>query len=817
MAESDYISKYTPSRTDPELLERIFVQRQALLDDITDRVRDSANTGNKHHVLLIGPRGIGKTHFISLLNHRITQDPKLTKRLRIAWFSEDETITSFVQLLKRTYQILTQEYPDEFSSEWLDELLEQPPDQIQKMLSTELAEKFSNKTLLLIIENLDRVFDGLGDEGQKRWRAFLQQHPFACTIATSQKLFQGIQDREKPFFGFFAPIHLKPLIVRDAVELLGRFAQQQNQPDLTKYLATPEGRSRVRALHHLAGGNHRIYIVLSGFITRESLDDLIQPFEKMADELTPYYQERLRWLSRQQRQIVEFLCTRDSPCTPKQMARQLMTAENTISSQLKKLLELGYVMKSPRGRESLYELTEPLMRLASEVKDKREKPLKLLVDFLRIWYHPDRLAEMLQTARTDSLRKHLTAAIAYAETSPDPRLRAIQDDIDQAFENGDTEVLVTVLEEYAHTANSAMSWLNLAFAQAVAAHHVDAICSYDTVLKIRPNDVSALNNKSTSLLLLGRYDEALDCIDAALRIDPMNANTLTNKGLILSELDQHETAIQCYDSAIRVDHSFTNAWIDKSFSLRALGQFQEAINCCQQVLKIDSIDVTGWCNIGVLLADFHNYESSIECFDNALSIDPNCVGAWNNKGMSLHNLGQFDAAIDCFDKALQIDASDAYSAYNRCSPLFALHQWDTGFEALRNAFTKHPIKAQADAASQIPLIHKHSIGADQLRNHVQELISIYTYARALARLGDGLIWSLRKIANGLLSKKALVAWYDLWLELGAKHEELRIPLRIFRVGIEYLIYNDRRVLLDLIATERRILVQALGLEDKEND
>ena len=37
--------------------------------------------------------------------------------------------------------------------------------------------------------------------------------------------------------------------------------------------------------------------------TRESLDELAGPFEKMADELTPYYQERMRWLTPQQRQI----------------------------------------------------------------------------------------------------------------------------------------------------------------------------------------------------------------------------------------------------------------------------------------------------------------------------------------------------------------------------------------------------------------------------------------------------------------------------------------------------------------------------------
>ena len=56
MAENDFIWRFTPSRTDPELLEEIFVQRQAMLANIVERVRESALTRNKHQILLIGPR-----------------------------------------------------------------------------------------------------------------------------------------------------------------------------------------------------------------------------------------------------------------------------------------------------------------------------------------------------------------------------------------------------------------------------------------------------------------------------------------------------------------------------------------------------------------------------------------------------------------------------------------------------------------------------------------------------------------------------------------------------------------------------------------
>ena len=53
---------------------------------------------------------------------------------------------------------------------------------------------------------------------------------------------------------------------------------------------------------------------------------------------------------------------------------------------LKKLREMGYVRADQAGRESYYELREPLMRISREVKKLRGEPTRLFVEFLRVWY-----------------------------------------------------------------------------------------------------------------------------------------------------------------------------------------------------------------------------------------------------------------------------------------------------------------------------------------------------------------------------------------------------------------------------------------------
>jgi DNA-binding transcriptional ArsR family regulator len=189
------------------------------------------------------------------------------------------------------------------------------------------------------------------------------------------------------------------LNLAEATELLRNIARLNRKQDVVDFLDTRRGRSRIRALHHLSGGNHRIYIVLSHFITKDSIDALVGPFMKMVDELTPYYQERIRWLSPLQRRIVELLCRCEGPVPVKELAKRLFGSQQTVSRQLQELREKGYVEANARGREMLYEVSEPLMRICVEVKENSvPRPLRLLVDFLRAWYEDSEITDRLLDA-----------------------------------------------------------------------------------------------------------------------------------------------------------------------------------------------------------------------------------------------------------------------------------------------------------------------------------------------------------------------------------------------------------------------------------
>ena len=388
-----------------DILEQMLVQRQELAQELVDRIRESATTPIKHYTLLIGPRGIGKTHLISLIYNRVDRQKKLRDRLLIAWLSEDNwSITSFLKLIVSIFSALKKEYSEIYKNQLQQKVenLYSSPETAEQTAVELLKDFIGDRTLLLLVENLDQIFDGLGDSGQKQFLAFLQQSNCCTIIATSPSLFNEVNNKKAPFYNFFRIWELKDLTAEDAAQLLLNVATIQGDRKLTDFIASPSGKARIQAVHHSAGGNPRVYVIFSQFLTRESLDELVKPFMRMLDDLTPYYQSRMQSLSPQQREIVEFLCDRRHAVSVKEIAERCFITHQTASSQLKTLRNLGYATAEAIGRESYYELREVLMRFCLDVKKQRgEGTIQLFVDFLRIWYTREELQQRLELGIAD--------------------------------------------------------------------------------------------------------------------------------------------------------------------------------------------------------------------------------------------------------------------------------------------------------------------------------------------------------------------------------------------------------------------------------
>ena len=384
-------SRYSPGNMNRESLEALFVGRGDVMEDVLSRVDTSIRSPEKHYVLLVGPRGSGKTHFLVLAYHRLMDrfdTANARDRVAVALLKEEEWgVASFLDLVVRILRALADRAQDlDAKIVGIYDRFSKDPAEAEALAVELLRQHTRGKTLLLLCENLVDLFHGLGEEGQKRWRAAIQEAGNWAIVASTPSLFAAVTLQDNPFYGFFTIRALEKIDFDTGLDLLVKKAVHEGKRELADFLRTPLGRARARAIHHLAAGNHRAYVVLFDFLDKESLDDLVRPFMDMVDDLTPYYQDRMRQLPPAQRKIVEFLCLQGKPATIKDVSTPCLMSQQTAAKQIGELRTAGFVSRTRIGRNTYCELSEPLMRICIEVKDNKTRHFRLFVEFLRHWF-----------------------------------------------------------------------------------------------------------------------------------------------------------------------------------------------------------------------------------------------------------------------------------------------------------------------------------------------------------------------------------------------------------------------------------------------
>ncbi|NIM17077.1 MAG: hypothetical protein GTO45_34175 [Candidatus Aminicenantes bacterium] len=381
----NYLQTFNPIESKAELLEKTLIGRKDLVDLLEKLVIESATTGNKHQRLIIGPRGSGKTHLLRVLYNRVSTNSELKDQLKIAYLCEDEYgIASFLDFIVRILRAFIKWEPEHYGylEDEIDKLKKVPTDDQEKVAVNILLKHIEGTTLLIIVENIGNIFTGIKDEGQRKLRDLVQQNPVFTFMASNQALFAEVQYEDKPFHNFFKITHLKKLTLEETVLFLKSIAQWEKRTDLLEFLDDPEGRGRISAVYDITGGNHRLLVTFYHFLKIDYKNRLSYSFIKTINDLIPYYQSFMNLLAAQQQKIIQYLCQVRKPSNVKEIAENCFSTPNTISKQMSTLVRLKYVDASSAGKETFYELSEPLLRICFEVKENRGGPVKLFIDFL---------------------------------------------------------------------------------------------------------------------------------------------------------------------------------------------------------------------------------------------------------------------------------------------------------------------------------------------------------------------------------------------------------------------------------------------------
>ena len=632
---------YNPDQMSEQEIKATFVARQALLDRLVALVRRQPDGAGVQHVVLVAPRGMGKTTMLLMVQFAVTDWGLDPPWLALRFPEELYGVTDLADFWLETLAELAA--GDTSLAEKAQQIKAryQDGDTLQEAALTLLREwcRKNGRRLLLLVDNFHQILATLDEQQAAALRNVLMNEGFLMILGAAPSFFKEASNYDEPLYNFFKVEGLERLNFEDMRALLLQRAAADGLTNFEKNLDA--NTARLRALEYFTGGNVRLVLMLYRVVAQSALLEVRQGLDKLLDQVTPFYKAKTEDLPPQQRKILDHIARSSGQsregASPSEIASAVRLTPQVVSAQLKRLADAGYVQSANlRGRNAFYTLSEPLYSLWYQMRFGRDARQRMawLVDFLKGFYTAEELGEqslllgnrfqtLLASGRDHDARNALEHRRWLVEAMPDRSRSAsamesvIQDYLtigdlgtlkefglaDDQLPHLSPETLAQLVaagcltpdravqaqaaragSEALQTAAEVEAALLLGYERLNQSDFIQALASFDRALALDENDASAWNDRGIALGNLGRHEEALASYDRALALDGSNAGAWYNQGSALGQLGRPEEALASFDRALALDGSNAGAWENRGVALYNLGRPEEALNSLNRAL-----------------------------------------------------------------------------------------------------------------------------------------------------------------------------------------------------------------------------------------
>lgn len=473
------IRKFNPGllQSDEEIREQ-FVVRHHELGLLLDDLRGNIGSPSCQHILVIGPRGRGKTMLLARVAAELRGNGDFAgSLLPVRFMEESQEIFSLTDFWLETMFHLANEV-DEHDAGLARELRdtrnalaprwrEQITEGHARATVLGAADRLG-KQLVLIVENLQSLFRDVHEDFGWQLREILQTEPQIILLGSATSRFRELDDVSEPFFEMLRIVGLEPLDTEEC----GRLWEVVSGKGAS--------RSEVRPLQILTGGNPRLLVMAAEFARHRSLRRLMSELVTMIDEHTEYFRGHLEVLPRTERRVYVAVIDLWQPSSASEVAARARVDIRVASTMLGRLVERGAVLRQGRGRKRLYSAAEPLYSMYYKLRRERDEAavVENLIRFMVACYGVGDLwalsgAISAEAAESRALRRGIGRALsgrfskgrvsvkqklkwrvvrqvseqAWADAES-TATKDLQDAVDLAFERGEFEQAIKLVDEY---------------------------------------------------------------------------------------------------------------------------------------------------------------------------------------------------------------------------------------------------------------------------------------------------------------------------------------------------------------------------------
>lgn len=400
-----------------------FVVRQHELASVLEVLRGNIEAPSCQHLLVVAPRGRGKTMLLTRVAAELHADVVLSEHLLPVRFMEE------------SQEIFT---PADFWLETLFHLARESavydPEVAREVREThaDLAERWGEATLgaralaavlwaadrlgrqlVLMVENVQALCDTVDDDFGWKLREVLQSEPQIMLLATATSRFQGLDDTREPFFELFRTVELEPLSTEECRELWRVVSGE----------AVSDREMRPREI--LTGGNPRLLVTVAGCGQPRSLLRLMEELVTLIDAHTESVRSTMRVLAKTERRVYSAVLDLWRPSTAGEIAARARLDVRTVSTMLGRLADRGAIIRRGSGKKRQYVAAERLSSLSYKLRRERgaaAAAIQNLIRFMVAFYGEAELAEAAQSPATrEDSERVMTRLLELDRVSSDMR------------------------------------------------------------------------------------------------------------------------------------------------------------------------------------------------------------------------------------------------------------------------------------------------------------------------------------------------------------------------------------------------------------
>jgi protein O-GlcNAc transferase len=252
---------------------------------------------------------------------------------------------------------------------------------------------------------------------------------------------------------------------------------------------------------------------------------------------------------------------------------------------------------------------------------------------------------------------------------------------------------------------------------------------FKDILKVQPDNVSALHFLGVIYYQQKNHDSSIEYIKRALQFGPDYVDAYNNLGIVLQEVDRLDEAIMCYQKALELRPYFDRAHYNLGTALKEKGLINDAIYSYRKALEANPISADACTDLGNILLQKGQDDEAIDCFHRTIQFDPNYIQAYYGLASALVGKWQLGEAINVCNRLLQLNPNDVLAYYILGSALTQQGKSDEAVATYDKAISLNPTNIAARLArciSQLPIIYpSHSsikIYRDRYFNELSNLI-----------------------------------------------------------------------------------------------